>query len=161
MLESELALARVTGISLAEHSVSVSGHNTSGVESLPHGLSELLVGDLLASELLLQFHDPCEHFLVGKSVEGSSESVKTSGEGEVGIGESASDKVGGVCRNVSSLVVAVDDEVKAHELIEGWVVEAELAGEVCGPVELGVVWHELALLVGVLVDHTSNTGQLG
>lgn len=161
VLEGKLSLGGVSGIGLSQHSVSESGNNASSVESFPNNFSETLVGDLLASELLLEVEGPGEHLLVGKTVEGTSETVETSGEGEVGVREGRSDKVSGVSGDVSSLVVTVDDEVETHELIKLGLVESEHASKVSSPVELAVIGNELVVSVGVLVDHTSNRGQLG
>lgn len=162
VLEGKLTLRSVTGVSLTEDSVSESRDNTASVESLPDNLSESLVGDRLVSKLLLEIEGPGEHFLVGKSVEGSSKTVETSGEGEVRVGEGTSNKVSGVGRDVSSLVVTVDHEVETHEVIKlGLLLESELAGKVGSPVKAGVSGNELSVLVGVLVDGSCNSGQLG
>lgn len=162
VLEGELTLAGVTGVGLTEHGMTESRDNTARIESFPDNLSKTLVGDGLVAELLLEVEGPCEHLLVGESVEGSGKSVETSGEGEVGVREGRSDKVSGVGRDVSSLVVTVDNEVESHEVIEiSLALESELAGEVGGPIEAGISGDELALLVGVLIDGSSNGGQLG
>jgi hypothetical protein len=161
VLEGELALACVARVSLAEHGVPESGNDATCVESFPDDFGQTLVAYFLVSQLMFEFSNPCEHFLVGESVEGSGETVETSREGDVGVGESAADEVSGVCGDVSSLVVTVDHEVEAHEVVKFGTVEAELAGEVGRQVKAGVERDEFAILVCVLVDHGGNGGQLG
>ena len=75
------------------------------------------------------------YLLVGESVKGPGEGVQTSGVGEVRVGEGGSNEVGGVGGGISSLVVGVDAQVKAHELVEALVVVSKHSAEVSGVVE--------------------------
>jgi hypothetical protein len=58
VLKSILALASVTRIGLTEHSVTVTRNNLTGLEGVPEGLSDLLLGRAGGSELLLKSSDP-------------------------------------------------------------------------------------------------------
>jgi len=68
MLEGELLLAGVTRVGLPQYSMAVSGDDLAGVEDVPELLLQLIVVDVLASELLPQLHDEAQHLLVGQAV---------------------------------------------------------------------------------------------
>ena len=51
MLESELSLAGVSGISLSEDSVAVAGDDSTALERVPDEVSELLIGDFVRAEI--------------------------------------------------------------------------------------------------------------
>lgn len=159
VLQGKLTLAHVAWVSLSEDSVSESWNNLSRVQSIPNSLlDDFNVSGV--SELLLQFNSPAEDFLVGKSVEWTSKTSHTSSEGEVWVRESRADKVGGVGTDITSLVIAVNNQVQAHKLVELWVVESKHSGEVDGPV-VGVGAGELSVLVDVTVDSGSEFWELG
>lgn len=102
-----------------------------------------------------------EDFLVGKAVQGTSKTVHTSGERQVRIGQSRTDQADSVSRDVTTLVVRVDNQVQTHQVVELGVAEAQQTSEVSAVVQLAVVSGELAVLVGVSVDAGSNLGQSG
>jgi len=154
ILQSELTLASVTGISLSENSVSESGDDLTRVKSVPESLLHNLNINTTC-ELLLEVLSPLEHFLVGKTVERTSKTVHTGGEREIRIGESATHQVSGVSRNITTLVIAVDDEVKTHELVEGLVVETKHSVEVGGPIKVSFALDS-SVLVCVTVDASSD-----
>lgn len=91
----------------------------------------------------------------------TSKTVHTSGEGQVRIRQGRSDQADSVGRDVTTLVVAVDNQVQSHQVVELSVVEAQQASEVSAVVQLGVVSGNLAVLVGVSVDAGGNLGQSG
>mmetsp|Transcript_24868 Transcript_24868/g.46760 ORF Transcript_24868/g.46760 Transcript_24868/m.46760 type:complete len:406 (+) Transcript_24868:283-1500(+) len=161
VLEGELPLARVPGVGLAEDGVAVSGDDLLGVEGVPGELGDGLGVDLLAliGHLLLDALDPSEDLLVGESVKGAGEGVEASRVGEVRVREGGSDEVGGVGGGVSSLVVGVDAEVEAHELVEALVVVAKHSAEVSGVVEAGVLADD-SVEVDVPVDGGRDLGEL-
>lgn len=102
----EVEFADETGVGLSQDGVSVSGNNLTGGHGVGDVLTDIVLGPGV-SVLLDESEDVVEALLVGETVEGSSESVKTSGEGEVGIGESRSDQVGSVGRYVSTFMITV------------------------------------------------------
>ena len=72
--------------------MSVSGNDLSGLEGSPDVLLDLLVGSV-GSNGFLHAEDESEDFLVGESVKGTSESTKSGGVGEEGVGEGGSDEI--------------------------------------------------------------------
>ena len=109
LLLGESALSHVTGVSLSEDGVTVTGDDTAGVEGGPEVVSDGLVAKVVADGLL-ELGEPVKDLLVSKTVEGTGKTVKTSGEREEGRAESTADKVGGVGRDVTTLVVSVDGQ---------------------------------------------------
>ena len=160
VLESEFSLGSVSGVSLSENGVSVSGNDTS-LQGVPAVLLNLLVGGI-STDLGLHLLDPPQDFLVGQSVEGTGETVQRSGHGQEGVGKGGTDQVTGVGRDVTSLVVRVDGQVQPHQLDKGGVVTvSEHAGKVGRVVLGGVDGSDLAVTVDVLEDSGSNDGKLG
>lgn len=128
------------GIGLAEHPVAVAGHDLARFQRLPEVLLDVLVGELV-TDLGAHVEDPAEHFLGGQAVEGAGQAEQTGGVTEVGVAEGAADEVGGVGGDVAALVVAVQGEVQAEDVVEALVLLAALAeedGEVVGPILGGV-----------------------
>jgi hypothetical protein len=103
LLESKLALGSVTRVGLAENGVTVSGNDTSGIESVPEVLLDILVREVV-TDGLLHLGEPVKDLLVGQSVKRTSKTVKTSGQREHWRGKSGSNQVGGVGRNVTTLL---------------------------------------------------------
>ena len=161
VLERKLALGGVARIRLAQHSMAVTGDNLAAVERIPRKLLDGLVRHLLALglKLGLEVHDPSEHLLVGEAVERSREGVHASRERKVRVREGGADEVGGVRARVAALVIAVDDEVQAHELVERLRVEAEHSVEVGGVVEGAIVRGYLAIVVRAAVDEGGHLGE--
>ena len=161
LLLGESALSHVTGVSLSEDGVTVTGDDTAGVEGGPEVVSDGLVAKVVADGLL-ELGEPVKDLLVSKTVEGTGKTVKTSGEREEGRAESTADKVSGVGRDVATLVVSVDGQVETHELNEvGVVGEAKLVGKVEGVILVLLDGGDLSALEDVLVDARSNVGELG
>lgn len=161
VLLGELALGRVAGVGLAEDGVAVTRNNATGVKGVPEVLGDGLIGEIVTDHLL-HLGEPVKDLLVGKTVEGTGETVQTGSDGEEGRAESRADKVSGVGRDVATLVIGVDGEVETEELNEVLVVaEAELVGEVEGVVLVLLDSSDLAALEDVLVDAGSNGGELG
>ena len=94
-------------------------------------------------------------------MERSSQTVETSSQRQVRRAESTADQVGGVCANVTALVVGVNSEVQPHQLNKVLVLgEAELVGQVEGVVLVLLDSRYAAILVDVAVDLSSNGGEL-
>lgn len=104
VLEGELALGGVAGISLAEDGMTVAGDDLATLEGGPDiGFDGVVCG--VFTDLRLHFAEPEEDFLVGKAVEGACETVEGSTECEEGVGESGADEFTGVSGNVAAFVV--------------------------------------------------------
>lgn len=66
------------------------------------------------------------------------QTVKPSRKRQVRIAECRSDQVDGVGRNITTFVIAMDGEVKSHQLDEFGVVKAQHLSEIVAPVFGGV-----------------------
>ncbi len=169
VLLAEGLLARVARISLAEDGVTVARNDALGVEEVPGELGEgflegLLVVDVDTSglALLADGEEVRKDFLVGETVEGTSETVHTSGESVVRIRKSGTDESGGVSGDVATFVVSVDGKVEAEAFLEGVVVHAHLDGEVGSPIFVGGGSDDVSLAGGeAVVDHGSDGGSAG
>lgn len=103
-LFSELELAHETWICFPEDSMAVAWDDLARLESLVDVINDVVLGPAV-TVLLLETEDEVEALLVGKTMEGSGQSVHTRREGEVGVGESRSNQVRGMCRDVSTFVI--------------------------------------------------------
>ncbi|KAI6756511.1 hypothetical protein HG530_011109, partial [Fusarium avenaceum] len=160
LLLGEGALGHVTGVSLAEDGVAVTGDNTAGVEGGPEVVSDGLVAEIVADRVL-ELGEPVQDLLVSQTVEGTGKTVETSGQREERRAESTADKVSGVGRDVTTLVIGVDGQVETHKLDEvGVVSEAKLVGEVEGVILVLLDGSDLSALEDVLVDARSDVGEL-
>lgn len=153
-----------TRIRLSEHTVAISRDNLARLEGGPKVVLYILVGEVV-TDLSLHVQDPSEHLLGSKSMEGASKTKKTSAVAEERIAESRTNKVSGVGRDVSSLVVTVKSEVEAEDVVEAFVLLAALAkqvSEVVCPVHAGI---ELLSTNGINLigaeDQGSDTWNLG
>ena len=160
VLLGELALGDVTGVSLAENGVAVTGNDLASLEGGPEVVLDGLVAEVVANSLL-HLLEPDKDLLVSQTVERTSKTVQAGGERQVGGGEGGADQVGGVGGDVATLVVSVDGQVQTHELDEvGVVGETELVGQVVGVVLVLLDGCDLAVLVDVAEDLGGNGGQL-
>lgn len=117
LLLRELALGHVPGVGLAEDGVAVTGDDAARVQRRPEVVGDGLVAEVIANALL-HLREPVQNLLVGKTVQGTGETVQTGSEGQEGRAEGRADKVSGVCADVATLVVGVDGQVEAHQLDE-------------------------------------------
>ena len=104
VLQGKLALSGVTGISLTEDGVTVTGNDLTTLEGRPDVLLDGLIGSVL-TDLGLHLAQPDKDFLVGKTVKGTSETVQGGSKGEEGVGESRADELAGVGGDIATLVV--------------------------------------------------------
>jgi len=97
-----------------------------------------------------------------QSVQRSSKAVETGSQGEIRGAESATDQVGGMGRDVATLVVGVDGKIQPHELNEVLVLgESKLVGQVVRVILVFLNGRNATILVDVAVDLRGNGGQLG
>jgi hypothetical protein len=87
VLVSELELKHEARVGLAKNSMAVARNNLSGGKGVGNMGLDIVLGPALTI-FFLEGKDEGEALLVSKSVEGSSETVHTSREREVGVGES-------------------------------------------------------------------------
>lgn len=161
VLEGKLTLSSVTGVSLSQNGMAVTGNNTTSVQSVPEVLLNVFLGDV-GSNLGLNLKEPFQDLLVGTSVKGTGKTVKTSGKRKEGGGESGTNQVSGVGRNVTTLVVSVDSKVKSQELNELTVLaKSKLGSKVLGVIGGGIDSSELTIFENVAVNSRSDTGELG
>lgn len=114
MLCGELSLSHISGISLAENSVTVAWNNLTSLKSRPQVVSNGLVAEIVADS---SFHlrEPVKNLLVSKTMERSSKTIETCGEREHGGAESTANQVSSVSANIASLVIGVDCQVESHQ----------------------------------------------
>ena len=117
VLEGELALSSVARVGLAEDGVAVTGDDLATLESGPDVVTDSLVGCVLA-DLGLHAAEPDQNLLVGKTVEGTRKTVQGRGESKEGVGQSGANKLAGVGRHVTALVITVNGDVKTQVLGE-------------------------------------------
>lgn len=161
LLLRELALGHVAGVSLAENSVAITGHDTASVQGRPQVVGDALIAQVVANRLL-HLSEPVQHFLVGQTVQRTSQTLETSRDGQEGRAKSTADQMGGVGRDVATLVVGVNGQVQTQKLNEVSVVaEAQLVGEVERVVFVLLNRGNLATLEDVLVNASGDSGQLG
>jgi hypothetical protein len=157
----KFSLGHVTGISLAENSMSIPWNNLTGLERGPEVVLDGLITEIIANSSL-HLGEPVQDFLVGETVERTSKTIETSGEGEHGRAESTADQVRSVGTDVTTLVISVDGKVQSHQLNEIVVVtETQLVGEVEAVILVILNRCDLASLEDVLVDPGSNGWELG
>lgn len=161
VLEGELSLSCVSGVSLPKDGVAVTGNHLARLEGRPDILGNLLVRSVLTN-LGSHLLDPSEDFLVGETVEGTGETVQGSTEGKEGVRKGGTDQVTGVGGNVTTFVVRVDSDVQSHELDKvGVFTETEQGSQVGRVVLAGVNGRELAVTEDVSEDSASNVRELG
>jgi hypothetical protein len=115
VLLGELKLEHEAGVSLAEDGVTVAGDDLTGGKGVGNVGLDVVLGPVLA-ELFLEGKDEGKAFLVGESVEGTSETVHTSGEGEVGVGEGRADEVGSVSGDIATFVITIGKVSKQQKI---------------------------------------------
>lgn len=158
---SETLEVHESGISVPQNSVAVSRDDSAFLESLSHVfLNDFLAGSLSFVEVL-ELGEPLQAFLVGQSMEWSSESVHGSGERKVGISESRSNEMAGMRRDVSALMIGVNRKIPSDAFFHLVLVETKHVGEVASPIEGMIRSDKVATMVLVPVDGCTDVGQLG
>jgi hypothetical protein len=104
VLIGELELAHEARISLAENGVTVPGHDFAAGEGVLDVSPNVVLSPLVA-KAILEVKKELEALLVGKAVQGTSEAVHTSREGQVRVGQGAADEVSSVSAHVATLVI--------------------------------------------------------
>ncbi len=79
MLRAEFTERVKTRISDTEHRMTVTRHNVAGVQRFPGILLELFLGRC-AFELLDRLKHPAKAFLIGQTVEGTSQAIQPGGD---------------------------------------------------------------------------------
>ncbi len=153
--------------------------NLAGVQSSPGLLADTLMSHGLARffNRIIEFGCPHQHFLIGQAVQRARKSAHTSSKGQVWVRERGPHKVRGMRTDVTSFVIGMDNEVDAHQRIEGFLVVTQHSGKVGRVVELiipgshldkklfGVIrviriFCHLAVVKSAAVDQGSQGGQL-
>lgn len=103
-LEREFALGHVTGVGLSQDSMTITGNDTTSIQGGPEVVLNRLIAEVIADSLL-HLSEPVQNFLVSQSMERTSKTVQTSGKREHRGAESRPNQVGGVGRNVTTLLI--------------------------------------------------------
>ena len=77
----KFSLSHVTGISLAENSMPVTWNDLASLECRPEVVLDGLITKIIANSSL-HLGEPNQDFLVGETVERTSKTIETSGEGQ-------------------------------------------------------------------------------
>lgn len=104
MLQSKLALGRVTGICLTQDGVTIARDDLTTLEGRPNVLLDGLVASTYA-DLRLHLAQPEENLLVCETVERTGETVQGSTEGEEGVREGGADEFAGVSRDIATFMI--------------------------------------------------------
>ncbi len=161
MLLGESTLGHVTGIGLAENSVTIARDNLTSLEGSPEVVLDSLITEVITNSSL-HLGDPVQDLLVGKTVERTGKSIETSSKRQEGRAESAANQVGGVSTDVSSFVISVNGEVESQQLDEVVVIgKAKLVGKVETVILILLDGSNLSSLKDILVDSGSNGWKLG
>ena len=107
VLKGKLPLTSVAGVSFSEDCMSISRHHTTRLQKSPDIGLGFVISEVHA-DLLHHAVKEDQHLLVGKPVERPGQAAHASGEGEVGVRKRRADQVGGVGRNIATLVVTVE-----------------------------------------------------
>jgi hypothetical protein len=107
--------------SFPQDSMAVTWNDLSTVESAP---DVFLDGSIRGgfSNLGLHLLEPEQDFLVGESVQRTSETIQRGTEGQEWIREGRTDQLASVGGNVSTFMVRVDGDVQAEKLNEGFLI---------------------------------------
>ena len=139
VVQAELALRHVARIGLAQNRVTVARNNLTGIQRIPQSLGDQLLGRLYAfAILLLELDGPVQNFLVRQAVQRASQTVQTGRVGIVGVGQRRVHQVRGVGRDVAGLVVRVQDEVHAGNILVRFAL-ADHLGKVGAHVQVGSI----------------------
>lgn len=161
VLQGKLSLSSVTRVGLSQDSVTVTWDNSAGVKGVPQVLLDGLLGDVTL-QVISQLEQPLQDLLVSSAVQRTSQTVQTSRKRQEWRGQSRTNQVCGVGRDVTTLVVRVDGQVQSHQLQEFLVLtEAEQGSQVGTVVQvLGDVTSQLTVVEDVSVDSGSDVWQL-
>ncbi|TMW48369.1 hypothetical protein DOY81_006551 [Sarcophaga bullata] len=93
---------------------------------------------VIVASLLLQFAQPNQDFLIGQTVQRTSQTVHTGSKGEVGIAQGRANQVHGVGRYIATFVITVDGQVETHQFGEFGIVIAQHLNEIGRPIQIGI-----------------------
>lgn len=163
----ELALDRVARVGPAEHRVAVARDHLPGVERLPQVRPYHLLVVGVPPDLGFQPEQPLQDLLVRAAVQRAREPVHPRSERQVRRRQRAAHEVRGVRADVAALVVRVDREVQADQIVEvrsvavAFALDPEGAAQVLAVVGGGVCrGHGGAVLEHVAVDLARDRRQL-
>lgn len=104
----------------------------------------------------------CRAVVPVQSVQWTSKTVQSRGQGQHWRTEGTSDQVSSVGADIAALVVGVDSEVESHEFNKVFVLaEAEQIGEVVSVVLILLHCRDLAVLEDITIDSCSDGGKFG
>mmetsp|Transcript_91315 Transcript_91315/g.284564 ORF Transcript_91315/g.284564 Transcript_91315/m.284564 type:complete len:391 (-) Transcript_91315:276-1448(-) len=139
VLRGKLVLDRVARVGDPQRAMAEAGNHLARCEGVLGKLRDDVHRRLRLAQRLAGRLEPPQALLVRKAVQGPRQAVDARAEGEIGIAEGAADEVRGMGGHVAPLVVSVDHEVEARDLLERLGVgHAEHLRVVAGPVHGGV-----------------------
>jgi len=160
VFNGEFSLMDVSGISVSEDGMTITGDDLSGSEGSLGEFLDLFGGDVV-TEFGLKVQQPSQDFLIGKTVEGASETVKGSGVREIRISQSGTDQMASVGRDVTTFVIGVDGQITSNAFLDFVLSVTQLVGKVASPIEVLVSSDDVTTFVEMSVDQGSDSGHLG
>mmetsp|Transcript_154824 Transcript_154824/g.495083 ORF Transcript_154824/g.495083 Transcript_154824/m.495083 type:complete len:497 (-) Transcript_154824:26-1516(-) len=149
----EVPLDHVAGIGLPQHAVTETGDDLASSQGVLRILSQHLDGRLLSTQVLVRVLEPAEALLVSQAVQWASEAANASSVCVVRVAERAADEMRGVRGDVATLVIRMEHEVEAGDLLELLgVVDSQHLCVVACPVQGGVARDVLAVEEDVAED---------
>jgi hypothetical protein len=154
-------LSHVSRIGLSEDGVTVSGDNTTTLQSRPNILFDGIIGDI-HSDSILHLHNPSQDFLIGKTVKRASKTIQPSRQRQHGTRQRRSNEMSRMSRDIPTLVIRVDGQVQSHQLDEiGVFAESHEVGEIVAIVLILFDDGELSVFVDIAVDSGCDGGEFG
>jgi hypothetical protein len=160
VFNGEFSLMDISGVSVSEDGVTITGNDLSGTEGSLGEFLDLFSGDVV-TEFSLQVQQPSQDFLIGETVEGTSETVKGSGVREIRISQSGTDQVASMGRDVTTFVIRVDGQITSNAFLDFVLLITQLVSEVTSPIEVGVRSNNITTFVEMSVDQSGDSGDLG
>ena len=113
-------------VRLTQDTVTVTRNDTATLERAPQVILDVLLG-WVRRHSVLHLQDPAQHLLGGETVQRASETLETGGVGQEGVGQRRADQMRRVRGHVAALVVTVQGQVQAQQVLELDVLLAALA----------------------------------
>ncbi|KAG6550335.1 hypothetical protein Mapa_008298 [Marchantia paleacea] len=158
MLQGKFTLASIPGIRFPQNRMSVPRNDLATLQSLPDELFKLLRCNL-RSDFLDNILNPAQNLLVSQTMQGTGQSVHTSGHRKIRVRKRTSHQVDSVRTHIPSFMVGVNGQVQTHQLVEFGVLIPQHVRKIGSIVQSRVGPDRLPTLVGPPVNIRSDFWQ--
>ena len=141
----EVSEMGVSGVSMSQDSMSVSWNDLTFSQSSVSEFSDLSLTNIV-SEFFLKVKQPSQDFLISETVEGTSQTIKTSGVREIRISQSRTNQVSGVGRDITTFVVTVNGQISSNALLHFVLLVSQHVSIVTGPIKIRISLDDLSSL---------------